>query len=317
MARERLVSGIVGALFPVFAVILIGHVLRRARFVAVEFWAAAERITFYVFFPALLVGNIAKANLAGLAVGPMAAALLGAIAVVLAVAFVLRRPLALDGPAFTSLIQSAVRPNVYVAIAAALALYGEAGLTAISVCIAIVVPAVNIISVYVLVRYAGRDSARRAGRLAEWGRVVRGVVSNPLILACAMGFSLNVTGAGLPPLSGPLLEILGRASLPIGLLAVGAGLDFVALNRVGAGVAAASALKLAALPLITWAIAGALGLGGAGGATVVLLASVPVSASAYVMARQMGGDAAIMAGAITATTVAAIATMPLVLSLPK
>lgn len=311
-------NGILGALFPVFAVILIGYVLRRARFVAFEFWTAAERITFYVFFPALLVGNTAKADLAGLALGPMVAALLGAIACVLAVAFVLRRPLALDGPALTSLIQSAIRPNVYVAIAAAVALYGDAGLTAVSVCIAIVVPSVNIVSIFVLVRYAGVSAGGNpaASSLSEWGRVGRGVVSNPLILACALGLTLNATGVGLPPLSGPLLEILGRASLPIGLLAVGAGLDVAALNRVGAGVAAASALKLAMLPLLTWAMARALGLDGATGGTVVLLASVPVSASAYVMARQMGGDAAIMAGAITATTLAAVVTMPLVLSLP-
>jgi malonate transporter len=308
------VTKVVGALFPVFAVILIGYGLRRARFVDDAFWPAAERITFFVFFPALLVSNTARANLSGLQAGAMALALLGAIATAVAVAVAARRLLALDGPGFTSLVQSAIRPNVYVAIAAAVALFGNEGLTAISVCIAVVVPTVNIVSVFVLVRYAAGDGETDSGA-AAWRKVAVRVGTNPLILACALGLALNLAGVGLPPLVGPLLEILGRASLPVGLLAVGAGLDLPALRRAGGGVAASSVLKLIALPLVTWLLVLVLDIRGTGGSVAVLMASVPVSASAYVMARQMGGDAALMAGSITATTLAAALTMPMILLL--
>jgi predicted permease len=307
------VSGSIAELFPVFAVIVIGYGLSRGRFVDYGFWAAAERITFYVF-PALLVASTAKANLAGLGVGGIALALLGGIAVVVAMACALRRPLRLNGPAYSSLIQSAIRPNVYVAFSAAAALYGREGLAAISLCIAIVVPAVNVISVYALVRHGAGAGAGEPGS-AGWGRVVAGVAANPLVLACAVGFALNWTGIGLPPLIGPLLEILGQASLAVGLLAVGAGLDLKALGDAGPGVAAASLLKLAVLPLVTWVLARLLGVDGAALAAVMTTAAVPVSATAYVMARQMGGDARIMAGAITATTLAAVLTLPLVLAL--
>jgi predicted permease len=308
------VSGSIAALFPVFAVIVIGYGLSRRRFVDDGFWAAAERITFYVFFPALLVASTAKANLAGLDVGAVALALLGGIAIVVAMACALRRPLRLNGPAYSSLIQSAIRPNVYVAFSAAAALYGREGLAAMSLCIAIVVPAVNIISVYALVRHGAGAETGEPGS-GGWGRVVAGVAANPLVLACAVGFALNWTGIGLPPLIGPLLEILGQASLAVGLLAVGAGLDLKALGNAGPGVAAASLLKLAVLPLVTWVLARLLGVDGVALAAVITTAAVPVSATAYVMARQMGGDARIMAGAITATTLAALITMPLALSL--
>ncbi len=308
-------SETVAALFPVFAVILSGHGLRRAGFVAPAFWSAAERITFFVFFPALLVSNTAKADLVGLQAGAMAMALLAAIALVVAAASAAWRTLALSGPGFTSLVQSAIRPNVYVAIAAAVALFGNDGLTAISVCIAIVVPTVNVISVFVLVRYADGHGGKQGSDAAAWGTVAFRLVTNPLILACALGLVLNLSGLGLPPLIGPLLEILGRASLPVGLLAVGAGLDLPALRRAGGGVAAASALKLVVLPAVTWAFVRLLGIDATSGAVTVIMASVPVSASAYVMARQMGGDSALMAGSITATTLAAPATMPLILML--
>lgn len=307
-------SGSIAALVPVFTVIVLGYGLSRGRFVEDGFWPAAERITFYVFFPALLVASTAKANLAGLDAGAVGLALLGAIAIVVAIARALRRPLRLNGPAYSSLIQSAIRPNVYVAFSAAAALFGRNGLAAISLCIAIVVPAVNVISVYALVRHGARADANAAAA-QEWRRIGAGVAANPLVLACAVGFALNLSGVGLPPLIGPLLEILGQASLAVGLLAVGAGLDLKALRDAGPGVAAAALLKLAVLPLLAWLLALALGLSGVALAAVVTTAAVPVSASAYVMARQMGGDAKIMAGAITATTLAALITMPLLLSL--
>jgi malonate transporter and related proteins len=302
-------SDVAAALAPVFAVILLGFVFKRRRLIADAFWQPAERATFYIFFPALLVISIARTELGGADVGAMLAAAVLAILVVLAGCFAVRRVLKLDGPAFTSLIQSSVRPNVYVALAAAAALYGRAGVALMSLCIAVIVPTVNLISVVALVRYASAGDGP-----VRWRRTVVPVITNPLILACGLGLVLNATGLHLPPLIGPTLEILAQASLPVGLLAVGAGLQFQALRATGPSVAIASVLKLAVLPMLTLILAESLGAEALARNAAVLVASVPVSASAYVMAREMGGDAAMMAGAITATTVFAAATMPLVLA---
>jgi malonate transporter and related proteins len=302
-------SDVAAALAPVFAVILLGFVFKRRRLIADAFWQPAERATFYIFFPALLVISIARTELGGADVGAMLAAAVLAILVVLAGCFAVRRVLKLDGPAFTSLIQSSVRPNVYVALAAAAALYGRAGVALMSLCIAVIVPTVNLISVVALVRYASAGDGP-----VRWRRTVVPVITNPLILACGLGLVLNATGLHLPPLIGPTLEILAQASLPVGLLAVGAGLQFQALRATGPSVAIASVLKLAVLPMLTLILAESLGAEALARNAAVLVASVPVSASAYVMAREMGGDAAMMAGTITATTVFAAATMPLVLA---
>lgn len=301
--------GILAALTPVFVVILLGFVLKRRRAVPDAFWPPAERVTFYIFFPSLLVTNIAKAQLGGVQVAPMLAASILGIAVIVAGCYPLRRLLRLDGPAFTSLIQSSVRPNVYVALAAAAALYGSPGVTLMSLCLAVVIPTVNVISVIVLVRYASD-----AGSTLHWRTAVAPVLTNPLILACLAGLALNVTGVRLPPLVGPTLEILARASLPIGLLAVGAGIEPKAVRAASGAVAAACTLKLLGLPVLTLILCLVLRVDDLARNVAVLYASVPVSASAYVMARQMGGDTAIMAGAITATTTAAAATMPILLA---
>lgn len=289
--------------------IVLGFAFKQRQLITDAFWQPAERVTFYVFFPSLLIISIAKADLGGANVVPMLVGLILAIAVVVAACFALRRPLRLDGPAFTSLIQSSVRPNVYVALAAATALYGSAGVTLMSLCVAVVVPSVNLISVVALVRYASGS-----GTPVQWRRTVVPIVTNPLILACGVGLALNATGLRLPPLIGPTLEILARASLPVGLLAVGAGLQFQALRATGRTVAVASVLKLLILPVLTLIAVEGLGAEALARNIAVLIASVPVSASAYVMAREMGGDPTIMAASITATTAVAVVSMPLVLA---
>jgi hypothetical protein len=301
---------ILSALIPVFAVIVLGHVFKRTRTIPDGFWQPAERITFFVFFPALLLANTARADLGGLPVVAMVGAILIAIASVVALTFLLRPALKLNGPAFTSLVQGGIRPNVYLAIAAASALYGGEGLAVISLCVAFGVPAVNVISIVAMVRYASPD-----GAVVGWRPMLAQVAQNPLIIACVVGLSMNVAGIGMPPLIGPLLDILGRAALPIGLLAVGAGLDLAAIRPAGRAVAAAASLKLLVLPVLTFLLCRGFGVEGATAAVAVLYASMPNSATAYVMARQMGGDTVMLAGSITATTLAAAVTMPLMLGL--
>ena len=302
-------SGVLASLVPVFAVILLGRLLKRGWLVAESFWQSAEAITFYIFFPALLISNTAQAKLRGDEVAPMLAALLAGILVMAALTFALRRPLRLDGPAFTSLLQGAIRPNIYVGLAAAQALFGREGLALLSVAVAFAVPMVNVISVLALLRWAAPGS--RFGARS----ILLPLLGNPLIVSCVIGLSFNVAGIGLPPLVGPLLEILGRASLPIGLLAVGAGLDLTAIGAASRTVVVASALKLLLLPALTVALCLAFAATPSATAIAALYAALPGSASAYVMARQMGGNAPILAGVITLTTIGAVVSIPAIMTL--
>jgi malonate transporter and related proteins len=297
---------IFSALTPVFLMIALGYILKKRQLVSDAFWSPAEKVTYFLFFPALLLANTAKAEFGEIAVTPMIWASCSGVLIISALTIWVRPRLALDGPAFTSVFQGTIRPNVYLGIAAAVALYDNAGLTLVSVPVAVIVPLVNILSVIVLVRHA-----TQSGEIPGWTQTLGPVARNPLIIACGLGALLNVTGIGLPPLVGPFLEILGRAALPIGLLAVGAGLDFDAMRKAGRTVGLTTATKLIALPTVTYLACLAFGVGGLSQTIVVLYAALPVSATSYVLARQMGGDTALLAGTITATTVFAMITMPI------
>ncbi len=295
---------IVLALVPVFLLIAIGYAIRRTGFISEAFWAPADKITFYVFFPALLFRSLASADLEGLPLGGAVAALVLAILAVTAILLLLRTRLGLDGPAFTSVLQGGIRPNTYVGLAAALALFGAPGLSVAAVAIVAFVPLVNVISTTVLARFASDGGT-------GWRATARVVAANPLILACLGGIAVNLAGLRLPPVVDPLLDILGRPALVLGLISVGAGLDLAAARGAGRTIAATSAFKLLALPAFAALGLSLLGVSGLTATVALLFAALPTSATSYVMARLMGGDHALMAGIITVETLLATATLPL------
>jgi len=302
-----------GALAPIFLLILFGQGLRRRAVVPDHFWPAADRLTYFLFFPCLIVDELTKANLGEIAMGPMAAAMAAGVLVTAALALAAKKLAAkklvgLNGPAFTSVFQGAIRPNTYVGLASAKALYGTAGLTLTAVGIAVVVPLVNVLCVTVMARYG------QSGKGASLGTVLGAVMRNPIIIAAFLGAALNTSGLGRPPVLSDIVEILGRAALPMGLLSVGAGLDLAAARGVGAGVALSSFFKLLLVPGVTALTGIWLGVDGLMLTIAVLFNALPCSASSYVLARQMGGDHALMASIITVQTLASALTLPVALA---
>jgi predicted permease len=108
---------------------------------------------------------------------------------------------------------------------------------------------------------------------------------------------------------------LGRASLPIGLLVTGAGLHLESMFRPSLAASLAVFLKLVLMPAIAVALALQFGLTGSSLAIVTVCSAVPTSSSAYVMARQMGGDAPLLAQIITLQTILAAVTMPIAIAI--
>ncbi|SCA57572.1 Auxin Efflux Carrier [Candidatus Terasakiella magnetica] len=301
------------ALGPIFLLILIGYGIKKKQWVSDDFWSPAELMTYYVFFPSLLLYTTSRTDMGDLQVMPMAYALVAATILVAAVMVKVRPWLKIDGADFTSFFQGGIRPNSYVGIAAAVALWGDPGLTLVAIAIAFIVPLVNFLSVVVMETYGAKEFRRSGGpRLVSLGK---SILSNPLILACVLGVLINASGAGLPPVLEPLIQILGRAALPIGLLCVGAGLDFEAMRDTGKTVVLSSLLKLLCLPLVCLLCCQALGVEGITRDLCILYSGLPVSASSYVLARKMGGNAPVMAGIITLTTLGAMVSLPLLLQI--
>jgi hypothetical protein len=299
------VSTFLDALLPVFVLIVVGYAFQYYAFPSSEFWGLAARITYFAFFPALLVNRLATAELADVQFGALVLAASGPVLLVSGLLLGLRRMLPVSGAGFTSIFQGSIRFNTYVGLAVVGALLGDQGVALAAVVLAFLVPLVNVLSVGVLTHYAAHTAA-------DWRGILLSLAQNPLILACLLGIALNLLGIGLPLGSGAVLEIFSSAALPMGLLTVGAGLNVRAARASLLLVGISSGLKLLLLPALTLIACHLLGLSAMATTVVVVFAALPTATSAYILAQELGGDMPLMAAILTVQTVLAVLTMSLV-----
>jgi len=305
-------SAVFASLIPTFLIIATGWLCRTTNFVSEQQWTGLERATYVIFFPALIIDTLSRADLSSVPVLGVGGALVGSIllmaGLMLALRPLLERYAAVDGPSFTSIFQGATRWNTFVAIAVAGSLFGQRGIALIAVAIAAMVPLLNLLAFYVFIRFAGRP------RQSAWA-ILRSFVTNPFIWSCAVGLALNLL---VPPLPKPIasyVDLMGRASLAAGLLIVGAGLDIRRLAKPGLPHALAAYCKLLVLPLLAVTFARFAEVSGNDLLVTIIAASVPTAAAGYVLARQMGGNAPLMAEILTLQTLLALGSMPLMISL--
>jgi malonate transporter and related proteins len=287
-------------LLPDFLLIVCGYLICRYTPLDRTVWEGTERLVYYVLFPALLYTSILRFPLQPAAMLPLAFSGVAVVLVGVALAYALRLWPGVDEHLHASGAQTAFRFNTYVAFALSERLAGLQGLAWIALITSLCVPLCNVAAVWPLARRGGH------GYLKELSR-------NPLILATASGLLCNVLGLRPPDLAMSTAGRIGSAALPLGLMAVGAGLRLGAL-REGPGLATALLLiRHAALPLVAIGVVVAMGLPPAQQAVVVAFAALPSASSCYVLAVRMGGHGGFVAGLVTISTLIAMPGLPLAL----
>lgn len=299
-------SAISTGLIPVLVLILVGYVLKRASFLPEEAWSGMEKLTYYVLFPALLIQTLANQSLVGMPWPSMLLVVVGTLltaAMVLILWHIMRA--SVSGATFTSIFQGGVRFNTYIALALALAFFGTDGLALAALASGFMIILINLLCVSVLGIW-GNSSKKDVTAFA------RNVFGNPLLISCAIGWVLSLSGIGLPGVSDNILEIIGRAALPFGLLAVGAALKPEAIRGHLRPIAISSLVQFGLKPIITLLLISITGLSGSAAGVLIISFMVPTAASAYILAKQLGGDTETMASIITFQTLLAFLIMPLI-----
>ncbi|OIQ74058.1 membrane transport protein [mine drainage metagenome] len=288
-------------LFPDFALIALGFALRRWTPLQGDVWSGVERLVYYVLFPALLFSTSSRAPYT---LGGAAALLLAGVGALLVGIALGLAPLLVgaDRRAAASGAQCAFRFNSYIALAVADRVGGAPAVSLVAVLIAFGVPLCNAAAVWPLARHAERG---------VFGELAR----NPLLLATAAGLAAHALNAPPPRLLWPVLDRLGGASIALGLLTVGAGLQLRGLHRQWRLSAWLLAARHLGVPLTAWMLARALRLDPLHTTVVVMFTAVPTASSAYVLAARMGGDAPYVAGLVSLSTLLGAVSLPLFLLL--
>ena len=293
-------------LFPDFSLIVCGYLVCRYTALNRTVWEQVESLVYYFLFPVLLFQSIVRSPLDLSAASSLISAgiLLGLSGIALAYSlpylpYVGSR---IDRREHAASAQVAFRFNSFIGLALAEKLAGSQGLQLFAVLIGVCVPLFNIGAVWPMARHARRNFA---------GELLR----NPLILATATGLAANLLGLILPVWLEPTITRIGAASLALGLLAAGAGMQFGHLSNAKTLAVAVLSIKHLMLPLVALGLAWAFALAPVQSTILLAFSALPTASSAYVLAARMGYNGGYVAGLVTLSTLLGVLSLPFALGM--
>ncbi len=293
---------ILNSLLPICILISVGYAFKYLKFPSTDFWPMADKFTYYVLMPSLLIYKLSIAKIDLSHTVSLVATTLSSIFLVLVLLVLLNFLLHFENKAFTSIAQGGIRFNTYVFLAFVDTAYGDKGLILAAIVMAFAIPFINVLCISVFAIYT------RNGKFSLLS-FLKTIVKNPLIGACVIGGMINATGLPLPLFGLKALSILSNAALPIGLLSVGVGLELKYLKHAKKELVVATVTKLLLFPLLSYGVGLLFGLSGISLSIAVIFGAMPTAVSAYILARELGGDVSLMASIITLQTIACMGTL--------
>jgi len=293
-------------LFPDFSLIACGWLLCRYTALDRRVWDQVESLVYYFLFPVLLFHSIVRSPLDFGATSSLLGAgvtlCLSGIALSYSLPHLPWLRHHIDARDHAASAQVAFRFNSFICLTLAERLCGAQGLLLIAVLIGVCVPLLNVASVWPMARHA------RTGFLRQ-------LVRNPLIIATGSGLLANLLGFTVPDWLSPTLTRIGGASLALGLMAAGAGMQFSQLGRGKALAVSVLSIRHLFLPLVACGLVKAFRLEPVQATVLLAFSSVPTASSAYVLAARMGYNGPFVAGLVTLSTVLGAASLPFALVL--
>ena len=292
-------------LLPDFALILCGYWVCRYTALNRSVWEPVERLVYYFLFPVLLFHSMVRTPLDVAATSGLMAAGVALCVVGVCLSYGLARLPGMgeaDRRLHAGSAQVAFRFNSFIGLALAERLAGAQGLQWIAVLIGVCVPILNIAAVWPMVGGGGRQFAKE-------------LLRNPLVVATVSALAFNLMGGSLPDWLQPTTSRIGSASIALGLMAAGAGLQLSQLGlapRLSAGVLL---IKHLLMPVAAWGIVRLAALDNTQALVLMAFSGLPTASSAYVLAARMGHNGPFVAGLVTLSTLLGMASLPLALSL--
>jgi predicted permease len=297
------------SLFPVFALISLGALLKRWKITQDAFLSTADRLIYFIFFPALLFWKIGGSSQSDLDFGLCWAGLLAVLGVyLLSTAFILLRPVkTFQAGAFS---QASYRFNTYVGVAIVMNAAGENGLRHFGLLIGFIIPFINVLAVTTLIWFSGESMAPAK----QIKMTLKALISNPLILACLCGLGYSRLGIGFAPFIDNTLALGASVTLPLALLSIGGALTFASVRRYLSLTVWAAAFKLLLLPILGYFCLRFFAVAPLPFRVGMIFFTLPASTALYVLSAQLGSDTRFASAAIVISTLVSFFPLSFVLT---
>ena len=302
---------ILNALFPVFAIIVLGHILKRFGMTSDAFLSKSDRLIYFIFFPILLFWKIGTAPPAASTNFDFCLAALSTVTIVFVLSILYIKIFSVGEFQAGTFSQSCYRFNTYVGMALVLNAFGEAGGRQFGILIGIIIPWVNVMAVTILIWFSGQ-------RLTFWKQVqmtFKAVFTNPLFIACIAGFIYSNTLKVFPKPIDNTFALLSMITLPLALLSIGGALTLKSLKTYFRLSIAASGFKLLVLPLTGYLMLSAFNVSGLPFKISMVLFTLPTSTAMYVLSSQLNSDTDLASASIFLTTILSFFSLSLILML--
>ena len=295
---------------PLFLLMALGYVIKLTGMMNETSVKQVNKVIFKIFLPLLVFCNIYNTELAESFNSQL---LLYAVAGVL-IQFVLSLCLAIllekDNSRRGVMLQGMFRSNfVLFGIPISTALFGDTAAGLASILIAVIIPIYNVLAVISLEMFNGKRP--------NVGKILLGIVTNPLIIGSVLGVLFVLFQIPIPtPIYDTITDISSIAT-PLAFIILGASFSFGDVGKYIKEVLLVLGAKLLVFPALFLGIALLLGFLDAPLAVLLTVFGAPIAVSSFTMAQQMGGDDKLAGQLVVFSSIFSIGTMFLLIFLLK
>lgn len=290
------------SVMPLFLLMLLGYTLKNLKLADKSAFDAMNKLIFKAFLPVLLFYNIYTTNLEqvfdpGLVlffvVGVLCVFTVGYFAVLL---------LSRDNRKRGVMLQGFFRSN-FAILGVPLVKYvcGDTAGGLASLMVAIVVPLFNILAVICLERF-------RDGKVYI-GKMLKGIVTNPLVIGCILGMIFLLLNIQLPSFLEKAVNDVSKIASPLAMVVLGASFTFSSMKGYIKEIIITVSVRLILVPLIMLTAAILLGFRGEALACLMVAFGSPVAVSSFAMAQQMNGDEKLAAHLVVVSSAMCLLTL--------
>jgi predicted permease len=290
---------VLNSLFPVFALILLGQLLKRFGLTNEVFLKTADKLIYYIFFPALLFWKIGAASSEHFGdPGLYKAAICAVVSIYVLSSLYL---CLFKVPAFQagSFSQSCYRFNSYIGMAIMLSAVGEEGARQFGILIGIIIPIINILAVTTLSWF----SEKKVSLSQRLGLITKALISNPLILACIAGMGYWKIIGVFPVFIDNTFRLAAFVALPLALFSIGGALTLGRIRNHLKLSLVACMFKLVILPIVGYLFLNAFNVAGIFFKVGMIYFTLPTSTALYILSSQLSSDTQLASASIALSTI--------------